>query len=303
MSTSLLPLVVQIDGGIGRTICTIPALKRLSERFPNRKLIILTGHTSIFENIPFIHRVYKLDNDYLWDDVIKTGEFLYPEPYYNYLYYTQEHHLIQSFNFLLNGEDTLLPSELFLTKEERSWGEQFISERKKELGNKSIAVLQMFGAGGCFVDNDFLDATNRSVHPENVEKLVEGLKNDLAFINASHIPISSPYVWQQDFSIRQLFSIIKACDMLLTIDSLSSHVGAVWGKPGVLLLGGTFQENVGYTHYTTIQRSEYPRLYFPNRFGGKFELQDNRTMQFTDTEIDNIIAAVLSVKNNITIQV
>jgi len=289
-----LSLVIQIDGGIGRTICSVAALEFLAKQNPNRKLFILTSHADTFLGNPYIHRVYRLNNnDYLWDDVIKKGEFIYPEPYYNRLYYTQKHHLIQSFNYLLNGcEDFSLP-QIYLTKDEIKWGENFIAARKKD-SNKPVAILQPYGAAATFQENEFKDDTQRSLPPLQLDNLLQQLKNDCVFINACHISLNYPHVWQEQFTTRQLFSLIRACDFLLTVDSFASHAGAAFNKKGVLLLGGTYKENVGYSHYKVINRKGFPQGYMPNRFGSFIEKQNIGAMDFSEDEILVIVNEVRS---------
>lgn len=279
-------LIVQIDGGIGRVICSTPAIETLAKNNPDRKIIIITTHPYVFYNNPFVWKVYGLDHDYLWEDVIQTGEFINPEPYHNHLYYTQKHHLIQSFNYLINKDDSMVSPSLYLTDQELAWGTEFIDTRKKEKG-KPIGILQCFGMG---VTDNFLDDTHRSLSPECIERLIS-LFDQCIFINASHINLDYANVWQQQFTTRQLFSLVAACDFVLTIDSFISHVGACFNKKGVLLLGGTYKENVGYSHYNTIQREGYPKSYFPNRFSG-FINQNKDAMNFSADEIEEIHSAL-----------
>ena len=283
-----LSIIIQVDGGIGRVICSIPAIERLAQREPDRKIIIITTHPDVFKENPSIHRVYNLTSNYLWDDVIKHGEFVYTEPYYNYLYYTQKHHLIQAFDLLINGSEELETPTLYLTKEEVKWGEKLIEDIRKD-HNKPVGVLQCFGAGA-FIDGDkeFKDESCRSLFPNQVEMLMDELTDAAIFVNASHIPIDFTNVWQQQFTMRQLFSVIKASDFVVTVDSFSSHVGACFQKPGILILGATHKENVAYPHYQLIQRQGYPKGYSPNRFGGEIERHDDRAMCFSEEELKDL---------------
>jgi hypothetical protein len=146
------PYVVQIDGGIGRVLCSVPAVEKLSK---TRDVIVITSHPEIFWHNPYIYKVYGLGREYIWDDVIKNGEFLYPEPYYNYKYYTQEHHLIQSFDMLLNGgTGKFYTPKIYLTRDEIIWASEFIKLRRVDSGKNRVAMLQCFGSSAKIVDGN-----------------------------------------------------------------------------------------------------------------------------------------------------
>lgn len=286
-------LIVQIDGGVGRVICSVPAINELAKNNLDRKIIVLTSHPYVFYNNPHVWKVYTLDHDYLWEDVIKEGQFICPEPYHNHLYYTQEHHLIQSFNYIMNNSDDMLSPTLYLTDQELRWGDGFINERRTDSG-KPVGVLQCMGMGAQLENDIFSDETYRSLHPKYIDRILSQI-DQCVFINASHISLNCSNVWQQQFSTRQLFALIAACDFVVTVDSFTSHVGACFNKKGVLLLGGTYKENVAHPHYEIIQREGYPHAYFPNRFSGFIPNQNKDAMSFSDLEVDAIVSEILKV--------
>jgi len=255
--------VIQVDGGIGRIICSVPAIEALAQ---TRRVIVLTSHPEVFSYNPHVYKVYSLNREYLWDDVIRHGEFLYPEPYYNHLYYNQKLHLMQMFNLLLigaSGEITM--PNLYFTQEEHNWAGEFISQRRQEHG-KDVVMLQCFGSAAR-VDNDtVIDPTYRSL-PSNV---VEAICNNTnyTYINASHIPLNFPNVWNQQLTLRQLLVLTVYCDFIIGVDSFLLHVGNACGKNGIAFFGATYPENLSYDRYRTIQRQGYPKVYVPNRFAG-----------------------------------
>ena len=57
MSGSEKPLIVQVDGGIGRVICAVPALEELAK---TRKVTVLASHPEVLWNNPNIHKVYEI---------------------------------------------------------------------------------------------------------------------------------------------------------------------------------------------------------------------------------------------------
>jgi ADP-heptose:LPS heptosyltransferase len=288
-SMKRIPLVIQIDGGIGRLLCATPALELLAQKEPERRIIVLTSFPDVFRENPYVYKAYNLNSDYLWEDVIKHGEFKYPEPYHLYDYYTQELHLIQAFNKILIGSTTLSPPKIYLSKTEVRWGLDFVNERKENNGGKPIIVLQHAGAGASIdINNELNDGSFRSLPTDKLHLILDALEDSCTFVNASHIPIEHSKVWNQNFNIRQLFSIIASCDYYFGIDSFASHAAASFGKTGVLLLGSTYKESIGYDNFKVFQREGYPKAYCPNRFSGFIEKQNEGAMDYSDDDIIEI---------------
>lgn len=277
--------VVQVDGGIGRVLCSTHAIIQLAKK---RKVVVLTSCPEVFWHNPSVHKVYGLsNNDYLWDDVIRQGEFLYPEPYHNYKYYNQQHHLSQSFNFLLNGEEEFSEPKIFLTQDEKAWASEFIEARRTD-GKRPVAMLQWCGAG--VQNEDGQDASCRSLPKSVIQQIV---RTDVTYINASHFPLTGQMnVWQQQFTLRQLFALTEQCDFVVTVDSCLSHIGAAFHRRGLLILGGTYSQNVGYPNYRIATRDGYPKAYHPNRFNGYISGVNFGAMDFSNEDCQQFIEII-----------
>ena len=285
-SKKMKPYVVQLDGGIGRIICATSAIEILAKE---RKVIVLTSYPEIFWNNPNIYKVYSLSREYLWDDVIRHGEFRFPEPYYNHLFYNQKQHLIQSFDMLLNGGDgRFYNPKIYLSSDEVKWASDFIATRKKESG-KDIAMLQCFGSTARVEDGKTIDPSNRSL-PVNVVNVICRNSNCI-YINASHIPIDLANVWQQTFTLRQIFALTAHCDFVVSIDSFLMHLGAACNKVGIAFFGGTYPENLGYPNYKMVVRDGYPKSYMPNRFAGFID-ENTGALDFSTEEIEQILKVI-----------
>jgi ADP-heptose:LPS heptosyltransferase len=288
--------IIKIDGGIGRVICATGAIKRASL---DERIVVITSWPEVFENNPHVFKLYKDGSiPYLFDDVIKHGDFIYPEPYHSQLYYNQKYHLIESFDDLINGgllSVTKADNELFLTDEEKAFGLDVMSKVKSASGKKSVIAYQPFGSGASMsVDGVISDPSFRSLSDQLNRKILTDC-TDSVFVNLSHIPINHPNCWQQQFTLRQLFSVINACNSVVTIDSVVSHAGVAFDKKGVLILGATYSKNVGYDeyiNYRTFQRSGYPKSYQSNRFCGHVELNKG-AMDFDEYEQENIIESII----------
>lgn len=282
------PYVIQVDGGIGRVICSVPAIEKLAKT-TQRKVIVITSYPDVFLKNPNVHKVYNLNREYLWDDVIRHGEFLYPEPYFNHLYYDQQHHLMQNFNFLIHGEAGKVErANIYLTEEEKAWALGFVADRKKEF-KKKIVLLQCFGSSARLEENRVIDPTHRSLNMTKVDQICK--ETNHLYINVSHIPLNYSNVWQQDFTLRQLFALTSCCDFIVGIDSAVMHIGASFNKSGVIFFGSTYQANLSYPCFTNIQRKGYPKNYAPNRFSG-FVDSNERALDFTEDEMVEIVKEV-----------
>lgn len=266
--------IVQVDGGIGRVLCSTPAIKYYCENNNVESIILVTSWPAVFWHNPFVHKVYSTSHDYLWDDVIKNGDFVALEPYHSREYYTQKHHLTESFSFLLTGKTLKEKPILFLTPEELSWGAQTAEKIKVALNVRKLCAYQPYGAGAIQSGNIVTDKSFRSLSLEDAESLTKHTPT-LGFINCSHIPIGSNTVWNQQFALRELFAIVASCDTVLTIDSSVLHIAASFKKTGILLLGSTYRENVGYDCFSTFQLQNYPKNYVPNRFHGFVDMNKN----------------------------
>jgi len=291
-------LVVQIDGGMGRVLCSTPALEHMWERFSGkRKIIAVTPYPDLFEGSPHVSRAYPWNSSYLWDDVIKDGEFLAPEPYHNHFYYSQKHHLIESFDWLLGGEisdcQMTLTPRAYLRNDEIQFGFDLIERIRNDFPDSKIGVIQGMGASACLDAKGVLhDASDRSFRMEDLQFILKEIGTEWIFVNASHIPLrEETNVWTQQLNTRQLMSVVKACDGVFTIDSFINHAGAVWKKPGLLVLGSTYRRNVGYPHYSTVQRRGFPTGYSPNRFNNSsHEVQNKGAMDFSQDALKEIVA-------------
>jgi len=276
--------IIQIDGGIGRVLCATHALNTLSEQ---DEIVVLTTWPDVFINNPNILKTYGLNREYIWDDVIRHGDFRYPEPYFTRKYYTQEYHLSQAFNSILLDDPKFTFPKLYLTPQEVIWGKGFVNNIKTQFCGRLIVAFQPFGASAINTEGIITDETCRSLSMDSVRFIADNLK-DVILINCSHISIDHRNVWQASFTIRELFAVVAACDHVFTVDSMLNHVGAAFQKTGVLLLGSTFSKNVAYPNYTTLQREGYPKSYYPNRFSG-FVNRNKGAMDYTASEYDMLI--------------
>jgi len=271
---------VMIDGGLGRVICSSGVISLLGNS-PK----VITSWIDVFEFNSSIDKQYPMNHCWLYEDAIKGNEFVQPEPYYSLAYMQQKHHLSQSFNFLLTGNESLVYPNIVLTPREQAWAVGFVQNIRETLKKDLIAAYQPFGASF----SDMGDDTGRSLSFGDAKFIASSV--DVGCLNCSNINMDHPNVWHREFSVRELFAVVSACDLVIGIDSSVQHIGASFGKPGVVILGGTYAENVGWPHYLHVSKSDYPKSYFANRFTG-FKNMNSDAMSFTGDQLQNIVSMV-----------
>lgn len=283
--------IIEINGGIGRCIAATAALENHWEK-TGEKIIVLSPWSEIFFGAPYIHKLYNMQAvQYLFDDVIRHGEYMCPEPYQNHHFYNQRHSISESFDFLINGEVSGKMPKLYLTDEELAYGKQVIEDAKKASGKSKVVALQAFGSSAKLMqDGKLIDESNRSLTDTMAAKIADNPK--AVFINLSHIPFNHPNVWQQpQMSTRQVLAIVAASDAVVSIDSMINHAGVALNKDGLLIMGSTFVKNFGYSHYRIFQREGYPKSYAPLRFPGFVDLNQG-AMNFNEDEQNEILRLV-----------
>lgn len=283
----MLDAVVQIDGGVGRCLCAVPAVEAMAKE---RQVTVISSHPEVFLHNPHIHKVYGLNREYLFDDVIQYGEFFYPEPYWDYNFYQNKKHMIQSFSSILKQEESGGKPNIYLSCNEKEEAKNYIGEIKRQIGKRKIIAFQPFGASLNFATG--IDPTNRSLPFNAVDFILSNLYEDCCFINFTSCEIKNPAMCVDQFPLRKLFALLPHCDYVITIDSFLCHAGYAMGVLGTQIFGGTSVLNFGYPdHYHTVCREGYPKSYMAFRMSGCLE-KNQGAMDFTEDELRSIIAEI-----------
>ena len=308
--------IINIDGGIGRNICAIPAIEKLAK---NEKVIVIASHPEVFENNPNIERIYPSYNKYLWEDVISKGIYEQPEPYKYSKYYQNNCHLIEAFNDLLSSGGCFEKPSIYLTDQEIDFAKDYINKIKK---SDKVVLYQPFGASVNFkkvnpiqniipeglskddplyqslqlVNNmevmETKDDTYRSLSYKVALQIAENCKHTMIYMGDIDFQAN---IEKPKFNLRQWISVISQVDYIVAIDSCAQHIGYAFDKKGVILWGGTSIKNLGYDKYINIYREGYPKVYTPYRF--KFNDKSNQgAMNFSQNEVNNIINKINNLK-------
>jgi ADP-heptose:LPS heptosyltransferase len=297
--------IIYIDGGLGRVISATGAVHRYAENHPDDLIVVVASWPEVFHNNPHIHKLYPINHPYLWDDVVQHGEFIALEPYQNHHYYQQRHNLATSFNFLLNGEESMPAPELYLTDAEKEWGKNLRANIEKQTETKILGAYQPYGAAAKHVNdpNDdkiivaINDESNRSLSLPLAMEIAQ-LDPEVMYANCSTYFLDCKTAANRQYSLRELFSTVHACDFFLGIDSSCLHIAAAFAKPGLALIGGTYAQNVSYPIFQHLSRPGYPKSYPPNRFAGFINLNGG-AMDFGEDEKTKIKKWLEDIKEKI----
>lgn len=285
-------VALNIDGGIGRVICSIPAVEKFA--LANPDVQIITPWPDIFKYNPYIKNIHNGwgSQAHLWPSVISSSDYRHPEPYKHYLYYTKQHHLIESFHYLINGKAKMETPNLYLSSQEQTNAQALIQAIKEQQRVDKVIIFQPFGGTAKEQGPYINDPSHRSLSWTTVQYIMNNLPSNVRVIYRGTIPFSHPRCLSRiDFSLRETIALVQASDGVVGIDSCAQHMAYSLGRPAVVLWGSTAIENVGYKTFTNIHRPGFPKAYVPYRFDFNQEVNQG-AMDFSTTELTSICVKI-----------
>ena len=164
---------------------------------------------------------------------------------------------------------------------------------------KKFVVYQPYGSGIQMVSNKPMDPSARSLDVDAALKLGKLLSQDAVvlyfgpteyihpkddfMLNAKNIPSAD---------LRFYMAMISQCDYFVGCDSVGQHMARAFHKPGTVILGSTFAENISYPDWFKIYKKQGMTVYNPMRISGPdSEFADrlnHDSMTFTDEQLSEI---------------
>jgi hypothetical protein len=245
-----------INGGAGRTICSIPALEKYAEEVSKDFIIVCEAGTDFYKGHPLLHsRAYDHWHKNLFEDKLINMDLVTPEPYRVWEYYNQKCSIAQAFDIAINnkGIRELPRPTLRLSNEEMYVGFNLLKEVREKTKKDKIIVFQPFGRGVHSENGIIYDPSNRSFEGEHVINIVKKLQKKHGVILMSEIGIDfaqhgckDPVAHPQNINLRQWAAIIANADYFLGCDSVGQHLVAALNLPATVVVGSTFGINVSY---------------------------------------------------------
>ena len=293
-----------LSGGAGRIIAAIPALEKYHHLNPYDDFkVLIYGWENLYWNHPLLQsRTYGVGQKGIFDLIVKDSKLVNPEPYHNNNYYNQQINLAQAFdadiNKTINHSDLTSPS-LYCHSGEVNAAQKMINEVKQQKNKKKFIVYQPYGSGIQLVNNRPFDSSGRSLDVDDALKLGQLMSKDAVvlyfgpndfihpsdnfMLNAKDIPGAD---------LRFYMAMISQCDYFVGVDSVGQHMARAFNKPGLVIMGSTFEQNVSYPDHFKFYRNGVKPTYNPIRIGGiDCEFADranDNVMVFNDQQIEEM---------------
>ena len=295
--------VFVINGGAGRVICALPALQKYYKNHGPDFYILSESGIDFFVGHPELQDLaFELNHKGLFENIIKPNDLVTIEPYREHGYYNQKKSLSQSFDKLINNTDDhsdLEKPKIVLSKMEEINALDAVSNVKDYHKKKKTIVIQPFGRScSLHKTGHTIDPSSRSLSTDDYFYISEKIRRKYNLNTFSEIKFDNDENMYVETNIRQWSAIIEAADYFVGIDSVGQHMAYAFNKPGSIILGSTFAENISYPkHFNILEKKGIKKKYSPIRIDGLDGELINRyndtCMDFTRKELDDITNKIL----------
>ena len=302
-----------INGGAGRVLCAIPALEHHVQHIDPTAIIVVEGWIDLYLTSKILAGNVYPANDPTIFEKLKDREIISPEPYKLNAYFTQRCNLVQAFDMLINYDvppetvpETKEYNDLFVGKKDIATGEELVNEARRHFKKKQVIIFQPFGSTATMHGGVIVDESGRSFEVDDIIALLEELNKDYAVILMSSMKIPTDknlnVMFPEQVSLLQWTGIINAADYFLGCDSVGQHVVHALKKPGTVVIGSTFPENISYPKSTTlniIDNGLGQRLYSPLRVvvDVRIDRHNENLMKLSQDTMDKIINQIKTTLN------
>lgn len=258
--------IFNIQGGFGKHIAATAVAKCIKNNHPSRQLVVVCAWPEIFQNLPFVDRVYQLGNtSYFYQTYIENQDSLifHNEPYFTTDHIHQKLPLVKSWTKMYGldykGE---MPSIKF-NPLQRKISKEFWTGRS---GGKPSMVIHT--NGGMFPEQrPYLWARDMPV--ALAQRLVDHYSNDYHIFQVkkpSSEVLDGVEVIQDPMSNMELVSILLHSEKRILIDSSLQHAAAALKLPSVVLWNGTSPKVFGWDMHTNIKAEKPANFKLPNSY-------------------------------------
>jgi hypothetical protein len=240
-------IIFQINGGIGKVIAGTAICASIKSKYPDDKLIVVSGYPDVFLGNKNVDRAYAFGQQaYFYKEYIENQEIMVfgHDPYLEAKHIKNEEHLIETWCKLYDLPVTKTVGEVFLTQREVD----FFS--KKFVSDKPILLLQTNGGA----ESDQKYSWARDIPSYVVENVIYQFKDEY---NIVHIRRDDQLQYEGTFGVsdtfRALLVLISLSDKRLLMDSFGQHAAAALDKPSTVLWICNSPKVFGYDMHTNIE--------------------------------------------------
>lgn len=259
-------VIFQINGGIGKCVMSTTICKSIKEKYPESKLIVVSGYPEVYLNNPYVDRSFAFGAAaYFYEDFLDNKDFLVfgHDPYLEVGYLKQVEHLTTTWSKMFSLPIAEKKPEIYLTDRER----QFFSN--KFASEKPILLIQSNGGAQ---QQELKYSWARDLPVNVVMPIIEEFKKDYHIVHIKREDqIGFPNTTPVSDNFRAISVLIELSSKRLLMDSFGQHVAAALNKPSVVCWIANSPGVFGYDIHTNI---------LPNKFTRKPELKHAYLQKF-----------------------
>lgn len=298
-----------IDGGLGRTICSIPALLKYAKNHPGEEwYVVMHGWSFITYGIKELqHRTFEMETKNIFENVfLKVDQVITPEPYRVPKFYKKEISLIEAFDVEINethDHSDLEKPKIVLSEYESLKGKEIINNAKLTHKKQKTIVIQPYGSTAQKVVSGIFDDSLRSL-PEKIflylsKKLSETYNiiyfGDYEFYTQDYMHCLGP---SPDPTMREWISVIKECDYFIGCDSCGQHIANAVNTRGSVIMGATDSINMSYPKFFNIIEKQQEKQYVPMRLSNidcdLAQRFNNDIFDYSDDDLNSLYDLIIS---------
>lgn len=302
--------IINIDGGIGRAISSLPAILKYHQNNPGEEWYLsIMGWDFITLGIPDLQeKTFNPNTKGVWENYfMKADEVITPEPYHLPNFYKGKISIAEAFDEIINKttfHEDLNYETLNLSQSEIRKGQDIIYKAYEEKKKEKTIVINPYGSTAETYPLGVYDDSLRSL-PENMfNQLCELLAEDYNVIYMGYLHLLSQdnkfvYVPHPDIHIREWMGVISQVDYFIGCDSAGQHIARATGTQGCVIMGGTNPVNMSYIDYFRIIQRK-PAVYSPMRISGlQSNLAERLNKDCIEYTEDEILSAYNMIKEDI----
>ena len=253
-----------VQGGFGKHIAATAVAKCIKNNHPSRELILTAVYTEIYQNLPFVDRVYQLGNtSYYYQTYVEDMDSLIfaNEPYFTTDHVNKKLPLIQTWSKMYGLKYKGEMPQITFNHLQKKIAKEFWTGRAN---GKPIMVIQTNG-GLLNEQRPYLWARDMPI--ALAQKLVDHYEKDYHIFQITKPAgevLDGVEVIKDPMSNMELVSVLLQSEKRILIDSCMQHAAAALKMPSVVLWNGTSPKVFGWDMHTNIQARKPAKFKLPN---------------------------------------
>ena len=265
-------IILQVDGGLGKSIMATAIIKVIRKRYKNSKIIIVTGFPDVFLNNPDVYETYQLTQIhgfYLKFIKDQKCKIFVADPY-------------SSSDFILDKPISLLKTwcELYGLKYNNEQPQIYLTQPEIDYftpyytTDKPILAIQTNGGPAGL---GYQYTWTRDIPDPTVLELIEHYKDNYTII---HIKREDQKIYPDTMqaldSYRSIAILLQLSDKRLLIDSFGQHMAAALNLKSTVCWSNTKPEIFGYKIHDNVKAEPKTKEEdFSNSMYGPYGLSEN----------------------------